>query len=109
MQKLLVEGGHLLNGEVRISGAKNSAVALLPAAILADSKVIIEGLPEISDVETLSYLLEEIGGTVEKHEHTLHIDPSNMTAMPLPNGRVKKSLGHPITSWVPCSVALRRR
>ncbi|WP_277679870.1 UDP-N-acetylglucosamine 1-carboxyvinyltransferase [Gracilibacillus dipsosauri] len=90
MQKLLVEGGHLLNGEVRISGAKNSAVALLPAAILADSKVIIEGLPEISDVETLSYLLEEIGGTVEKHEHTLHIDPSNMTAMPLPNGRVKK-------------------
>ncbi|KAB8127168.1 UDP-N-acetylglucosamine 1-carboxyvinyltransferase [Gracilibacillus oryzae] len=90
MQKLLVEGGHLLNGKVRISGAKNSAVALLPASILADSKVIIEGLPDISDVDTLSHLLEEIGGTVEKRGQTLHIDPENMTAMPLPNGRVKK-------------------
>ncbi|QGH36361.1 UDP-N-acetylglucosamine 1-carboxyvinyltransferase [Gracilibacillus salitolerans] len=90
MQKLLVEGGHLLNGKVRISGAKNSAVALLPAAILADTKVIIEGLPDISDVETLSYLLEEIGGEVERKGHTVHIDPAEMTAMPLPNGRVKK-------------------
>ncbi|WP_058308718.1 UDP-N-acetylglucosamine 1-carboxyvinyltransferase [Gracilibacillus massiliensis] len=90
MQKLLIEGGHLLNGKVRISGAKNSAVALLPASILADSKVIIEGLPDISDVETLSYLLEEIGGTVERRGQTVHINPADMTAMPLPNGRVKK-------------------
>ncbi|UOQ87473.1 UDP-N-acetylglucosamine 1-carboxyvinyltransferase [Gracilibacillus salinarum] len=90
MQKLLIEGGHLLNGKVRISGAKNSAVALLPASILADSKVIIEGLPDISDVETLSCLLEEIGGTVERRGQTVHIDPAEMTAMPLPNGRVKK-------------------
>lgn len=90
MQKLLVEGGTLLNGKVRISGAKNSAVALLPAAILADSKVIIEGLPDISDVETLSYLLKEIGGAVEKRGQTIHIDPTDMTAMPLPNGRVKQ-------------------
>ncbi|UOQ50559.1 UDP-N-acetylglucosamine 1-carboxyvinyltransferase [Gracilibacillus caseinilyticus] len=90
MQKLLIEGGHLLNGKVRISGAKNSAVALLPASILADSKVIIEGLPDISDVETLSCLLEEIGGTVGRKGQTVHIDPAEMTAMPLPNGRVKK-------------------
>lgn len=90
MQKLLIEGGHLLNGKVRISGAKNSAVALLPASILADSKVIIEGLPDISDVETLSGLLEEIGGKVERRGQTVHIDPLEMTAMPLPNGRVKK-------------------
>ncbi len=41
MQKMLVEGGHPLNGKVRVSGAKNSAVALLPAAILADSQVTI--------------------------------------------------------------------
>ncbi|GAA0306911.1 UDP-N-acetylglucosamine 1-carboxyvinyltransferase [Gracilibacillus halotolerans] len=90
MQKLLIEGGPLLNGKVRISGAKNSAVALLPAAILADSKVIIEGLPDISDVQTLSQLLEEIGGFVEQKGNTLHIDPTEMTAMPLPNGKVKK-------------------
>ncbi|MCT2538289.1 UDP-N-acetylglucosamine 1-carboxyvinyltransferase [Aquibacillus koreensis] len=90
MQKILVQGGNPLNGKVRISGAKNSAVALIPAAILADSKVIIEGLPEISDVDTLSDLLEEIGGTVSWRGRTLHIDPSQMTAMPLPNGKVKK-------------------
>src|SRR5690625_4746078 len=95
MQKMLVEGGHILNGKVRISGAKNSAVALLPAAILADSQVSIEGLPDISDVYTLSELLEEIGGVVNWEEpsdngNTIHINPENMISMPLPNGKVKK-------------------
>lgn len=92
---MLVEGGHILNGKVRISGAKNSAVALLPAAILADSQVSIEGLPDISDVYTLSELLEEIGGVVDWEElsdngNTIHINPENMISMPLPNGKVKK-------------------
>lgn len=90
MQKLFVQGGTPLNGKVRISGAKNSAVALLPAAILADSKVIIEGLPKISDVGVLGELLEEIGGHVSWNGQTVHIDPTHMTAMPLPNGKVKK-------------------
>lgn len=90
MQKILVEGGNPLKGEVRISGAKNSAVALLPAAILADSDVSIEGLPSISDVDTLGHLLEEIGGSVTREGQTMHIDPSQMTSMPLPNGKVKK-------------------
>ncbi|WP_067728487.1 UDP-N-acetylglucosamine 1-carboxyvinyltransferase [Oceanobacillus damuensis] len=90
MQKLLVEGGHELNGEVRISGAKNSAVALLPASILADSEVTIEGLPEISDVQTLGDLLEEIGGSVSLKGRDMTINPENMVAMPLPNGKVKK-------------------
>lgn len=91
---MLIEGGHLLNGKVRISGAKNSAVALLPAAMLADSAVTLEGLPEISDVYTLSGLLEEIGGTVEwknaGHSNAIKIHPENMVDMPLPNGKVKQ-------------------
>src|SRR5690625_2240942 len=93
MQKMLVEGGHELHGQVRISGAKNSAVALLPAAILADSDVTIEGLPDISDVYTLGELVEEIGGNVaweSTSSQTVHIDPSRMVSMPLPNGKVKK-------------------
>src|SRR5690625_2319986 len=90
MKKILVEGGRLLNGKVQISGAKNSAVALLPAAILADSNVTIEGLPEISDVYTLGNLLEEIGGEVAWDGQTVHIDPADMVAIPLPNGKVKK-------------------
>ena len=91
MQKMLIEGGHLLSGKVRISGAKNSAVALLPAAILADSDVTIEGLPDISDVYTLGELVEEIGGKVSwGPNQTVTINPSQMVSMPLPNGKVKK-------------------
>lgn len=90
MEKLLIEGGHPLEGTVQISGAKNSAVALIPAAILADSPVTIDNLPNISDVETLAELLEEIGGTTNLEDDTLVIHPENMFAMPLPNGRVKK-------------------
>lgn len=90
MQKMLIEGGNLLKGKVRISGAKNSAVALLPAAILADSNVTIEGLPEISDVYTLGDLLEEIGGKVKWDGQKVDIDPEHMISMPLPNGKVKK-------------------
>ncbi|MBY7144749.1 UDP-N-acetylglucosamine 1-carboxyvinyltransferase [Virgibacillus sp. NKC19-3] len=91
MEKMVIEGGHLLNGQVRISGAKNSAVALLPASILADSDVTIEGLPEISDVYTLGGLLEEIGGDVSWADNqNINISPQHMVSMPLPNGKVKK-------------------
>ena len=59
-----IEGGHRLNGEVSISGAKNATVALIPAAILADnSEVDIYGAPNISDVESLSILLGEVTDT----------------------------------------------
>ncbi len=90
MEKLLIEGGHELKGTVQVSGAKNSAVALIPAAILADSTVTIDNLPNISDVETLAYLLEEIGGTTKLDGDTLVIHPEKMFSMPLPNGRVKQ-------------------
>src|SRR5699024_7489550 len=90
MNKLFVEGGTPLKGTVKIGGAKNSAVALLPATILADSQVSIEGLPDISDILILSELIEEIGGTVTRDGSTVYIDPTKMTSMPLPNGKVKK-------------------
>lgn len=90
MQKILIKGGQPLNGRIRVSGAKNSAVALLPASILADSEVTIEGLPNISDVHTLGDLLEEVGGSVAWDEQNITVDPKNMVAMPLPNGKVQK-------------------
>ncbi|MBB6453927.1 UDP-N-acetylglucosamine 1-carboxyvinyltransferase [Salirhabdus euzebyi] len=90
MEKLLVEGGRTLRGQVRISGAKNSAVALIPATILANSPVTIEGLPNISDITILKNLLEEIGGKVEQSGRDITVDPSSMISMPLPNGKVKK-------------------
>ncbi|TFB19233.1 UDP-N-acetylglucosamine 1-carboxyvinyltransferase [Filobacillus milosensis] len=90
MEKLLIEGGHNLRGEVRVSGAKNSAVALLPATILAEGEVTLEGLPDISDIQILKDLLSDIGGKVEQNGEDVTIDSSNMVSMPLPNGRVKK-------------------
>jgi UDP-N-acetylglucosamine 1-carboxyvinyltransferase len=90
MEKLKIAGGYPLKGTIKVSGAKNSAVALIPATILADSPVTIEGLPNISDVGTLKDLLEEIGGTVRFDEGEMEVDPSKMISMPLPNGKVKK-------------------
>ncbi|HZG73731.1 MAG TPA: UDP-N-acetylglucosamine 1-carboxyvinyltransferase [Chondromyces sp.] len=90
MEKLKIAGGFPLKGTVKIDGAKNSAVALIPATILASSPVTIEGLPDISDVRMLKGLLEEIGGSVEFYNEEMSVDPSNMIAMPLPNGKVKK-------------------
>lgn len=90
MEKLKIAGGYTLNGSVKISGAKNSAVALIPATILAESPVTIEGLPNISDVEILSNLIEEIGGYATVNKREITIDPTNMISMPLPNGKVKK-------------------
>src|SRR3954454_11313788 len=89
MEKLMIAGGYPLKGTVRISGAKNSAVALIPATILADSPVIIEGLPDISDVQILKGLLEEVGGKVDFTDNKMTVDPSSMISMPLPNGKVK--------------------
>lgn len=90
MEKLMIEGGYPLEGTVSVSGAKNSAVALIPAAILSSSSVTIDALPDISDVRILAQLLEEIGGKTELRDHTLTVHPENMISMPLPNGRVKK-------------------
>ena len=85
-----IQGGKPLKGTITVSGAKNSAVALIPASILADSPVTLEGLPEISDVVTLQALLEDIGGNVELDGKTMVIDPTEIISMPLPNGNVKK-------------------
>ncbi|MBM7648341.1 UDP-N-acetylglucosamine 1-carboxyvinyltransferase [Bacillus ectoiniformans] len=90
MEKLKIAGGHPLKGTIKVDGAKNSAVALVPATILAESPVTIEGLPDISDIHMLKGLLEEIGGGVTFEDGEMNVDPSNMIAMPLPNGRVKK-------------------
>lgn len=85
-----IQGGNRLKGKITVSGAKNSAVALIPASILAGSSVTIGGIPEISDAWTLKALLEEIGGEVTFENGKMTIDPSKMVAMPLPNGNVKK-------------------
>ena len=76
MDKYVIKGGCRLTGEVNISGAKNAAVAILPAVILSDSPCRIENIPDISDVKTLTYILKEMGARVEYLDlHTVEIDP----------------------------------
>ncbi|WP_313893342.1 UDP-N-acetylglucosamine 1-carboxyvinyltransferase [Psychrobacillus sp.] len=85
-----VKGGNRLQGTIKVSGAKNSAVALIPASLLANSPVTIEGLPEILDVWTLKEILEELGAHVTFADGTMTIDPTNVVDMALPNGNIKK-------------------
>lgn len=85
-----IKGGKKLQGTIKVSGAKNSAVALIPATLLAETPVTIEGLPEISDVFTLKALLEDVGAQVTFENEEMMIDPTNIMPMPLPNGDVKK-------------------
>ncbi|GEK92072.1 UDP-N-acetylglucosamine 1-carboxyvinyltransferase [Alkalibacterium kapii] len=88
-QKLIINGGKELNGEVTISGAKNSTVALIPAAILADSPVTLEGVPDISDVHSLISILNEMNVKTAFEGTTLTIDPSEMVSVPMPSGKIK--------------------
>ncbi len=90
MNKLIIEGGRPLRGSVQISGAKNSAIALIPAAVLAETTVILDNLPELSDVAIYTELLTELGATVNWKEDQMIIDPSHLRSKPLPNGNVKK-------------------
>ena len=61
LDKFVVKGGRRLEGEVTISGAKNAAVAILPAVILSDEPCVIENVPYISDVRICIHILEEMG------------------------------------------------
>ncbi|USG65440.1 UDP-N-acetylglucosamine 1-carboxyvinyltransferase [Brevibacillus ruminantium] len=90
MEKLIINGGTRLQGSVTISGAKNSAVALIPAALLADGPVVIENLPHIQDVEIYHELLQEMGADVLFEEDWMEVDGRPMKPMLMPNGRVKK-------------------
>ena len=76
MEKFVIKGGKPLKGSVHISGAKNAAVAILPAVLLADSPCIIENLPEISDVNVLLSSLQQLGcGIRPINKSTVEIDP----------------------------------
>jgi UDP-N-acetylglucosamine 1-carboxyvinyltransferase len=90
MEKLLIAGGRPLIGTVPISGAKNSAVALIPAAILAESTVVLDNLPDLSDVAIYSELLTEFGASVERSGDQMTIDPSQLKSVPMPGGNIKK-------------------
>ena len=88
MTRYIVEGGRPLFGEIHISGAKNAAVAIIPAALMVGGPCRIENIPQISDVDLLLGILRDLGAGVRYvNPHTVEIDSSTLR-----NGRVPYEL-----------------
>lgn len=90
MKKIRIDGCYPLTGTIRISGAKNSAVALVPASLLAEDKVTIDNIPDISDIDALNEILEYLGSEVTRKESTMQIDPSTVENKTIPENISKK-------------------
>ncbi len=90
MKQLIVEGQHELTGEIKISGAKNSVVALIPAAILSDEEVTLYNVPNISDTKSLLDIINLLGGQVVYQNEMLKIDTKNIKNKVIPEELSKK-------------------
>ena len=85
MDNFVINGGHELFGEVNISGAKNAAVAIIPAALLAEDTVRIENIPQISDVHLIIEILNRMGAEIKVvNKNTLDINTTNINYQSIP-------------------------
>ena len=90
MKVLEIKGKRELSGSIRVSGAKNASVALIPAAILADEESTICNIPEITDTDALCEILEFLGVEVKRASESIVIDPSNMKNLEIKDNYCKK-------------------
>ena len=90
MKQIKIEGGHLLSGTINISGAKNSAVALVPASLLSDEEVKIDNIPNISDIDALNEILEYLGADVKREGSLMTINSRNIVNKEIPEEISKK-------------------
>jgi UDP-N-acetylglucosamine 1-carboxyvinyltransferase len=89
MDKLLIEGGVPLKGEIAVSGAKNAALPLLTAALLTREPVTFTNVPDLNDVATMLRLLAQMGVKVERQGDTVHLDASGLDNAVAPYELVK--------------------
>lgn len=89
MKRMIIQGGNRLSGEVTIGGAKNSTVALIPAAILADTPVEFDTVPDILDVHNLMIILESMNVKSSFTHGFLKIDPTQIIEAELPSKAIK--------------------
>jgi len=89
MQKLVIEGGHRLNGEVRISGAKNAALPIMCASILTQETLHLGNLPDMHDVATMIKLLQQMGVVVESGEQEARFNGAALNKPEAPYDMVK--------------------
>ncbi len=91
MDKFVIQGGHRLSGEIEVSGAKNAAVAIIPAVILSDEPCILENVPNISDVSISLRILSEMGADVKMiNRTTFRIDASHLGNSVVPYEMARK-------------------
>ncbi|MBR1748778.1 MAG: UDP-N-acetylglucosamine 1-carboxyvinyltransferase [Bacilli bacterium] len=90
MKKIVIEGGKKLSGNIKISGAKNSAVALIPASILCDEETTIYNVPEITDKHALIEIIKLLNGKVEDQKDALRIDSRNIESVVIPEELASK-------------------
>jgi len=84
MSSIIIEGGKRLSGEIKIGGAKNSAVALIPAAILCNGEVELDNVPDISDIYALEEILNSLGVEVQFKNHKVKINSKKMVNAVIP-------------------------
>ncbi len=90
MDKIIVEGGRRLEGEVRISGAKNAALPIMAATLLARGAYTLRNVPSLVDVRTMGEMLRVLGAGVEHHDHSITIDTTGCEAREAPYELVKQ-------------------
>ena len=90
MKKIKIVGEKDLTGTIRIGGAKNSAVALIPASLLADGPVVIDNIPDISDIDSLVDILEYLGANVTREDERMIIDGTSLINKDIPEEKAKK-------------------
>ena len=91
MEQYIIKGGKPLAGEVCIGGAKNAALGILAAAVMADETVTIENLPDIRDINVLLQAIQEIGATVERVDrHTAKINGANIHSVIVDNDYIRR-------------------
>src|SRR4030043_1008387 len=83
MSKFIVTGGKKLEGKIKLSGNKNAALKLIPAALLADSPTTLTNVPDISDVSVMLDLLTRLGVKVKREDHAVTIDPTGLSSYDL--------------------------
>ncbi|MCZ6790266.1 MAG: UDP-N-acetylglucosamine 1-carboxyvinyltransferase [Candidatus Dadabacteria bacterium] len=89
MEKIIIEGGRRLEGEVMVSGAKNAVLPLMAACILTEGKNTITNVPDLADVRTMAKLLEILGAEIEFENGVLRIDATNLDTWEAPYDLVK--------------------
>jgi UDP-N-acetylglucosamine 1-carboxyvinyltransferase len=90
MKQIRIQGGNYLKGTIRISGAKNSAVALVPASLLSDELVNLDNVPNISDIDALNEILVFLGAKVSRRDELMIIDSSTVESKSIPENISKK-------------------